>query len=73
MNNLQSQKNNTLSVPLEKMQPFKCECGSIVFRQLTQLRLLPAIMSPTAKKELITIPVYVCETCGTQYDLTSIL
>ena len=43
----------------------KCDdCGNYTFVEIAMLKLLPALVSPTGKNELIPIPVMACNRCG---------
>jgi hypothetical protein len=53
-----------INIPVDKLELIKCPvCKGIVFKQCFQLRKVPAIVSPTSKKEILATPVYVCNNC----------
>lgn len=42
----------------------ECECGSILFRNVSAAKRLSAIMSPDGKEHIIPVELYLCEQCG---------
>jgi len=61
-----------IPIDLSKTQPIKCSqktmlhaCGSEEFTQITYLRRLPLLLSPSGREEIIPIPAYKCVKCGT--------
>lgn len=59
-----------VSIPLNRLKPQTCKsCGSNNFKMLYRLSILPALLSPTSKPELIAMPLYVCEICQKEYTM----
>jgi ribosomal protein S27AE len=43
----------------------KCpNCGSYFFKEVSVLKKLSALLSPTGKDEIVPLPIWVCEKCG---------
>lgn len=40
-------------------------CGNKFFKEVYALKRISPIISPTGKEEIIPIPMYACEKCGT--------
>ena len=40
-------------------------CGHKNFKQVFQMKKLSALMSPTGQEQVVTIPVFICDKCGT--------
>lgn len=69
-----------ISIDLSKTRPLKCTgsfgllglemCGCEEFESVTFLRVLPALLSPTMKDEIIPVPAYRCVRCKKIADLT---
>lgn len=52
-------------VDLSQCEVLKCKnCGGEVFDVSFQIRKVPALLSPTAREELVGIQVFVCRRCG---------
>lgn len=64
--------NNQVQIDLSKTAAFKCGCGNETFEDITFLRVLPAIISPTLKREIIPIPAYRCLKCKNIAELTQL-
>jgi len=58
-----------IQIPLSQTTPVKCECGNEFFIQGFSLRQIPAILSPTLKKHIQAMPVFICMNCKTPIDL----
>lgn len=56
--------NRTIESVLETSIPDTCECGSIFFRDVTVLKTISALVSPTGQEETVPINVFVCDKCG---------
>ena len=52
-----------MNVDLSKIDNEKCECGSELRQQNTILKKISALVSPTGKEEIATIPVLSCALC----------
>jgi len=73
---------NQISIDLSKTRPLKCtgesgllgmeKCNNEEFEPVTFLRVLPALLSPTMKEEIIPVPAYRCSRCKKIADLTQI-
>jgi hypothetical protein len=49
------------------------KCGNVFFRQVTQVRRLSAIKSPTGQEEILTVGALKCDECGEIFKPTSII
>jgi hypothetical protein len=58
----------TVHLPVDKLKVISCSCGCITFNERKTIKLVPAMLSPTGKKELLIIPVFVCSDCGKVID-----
>lgn len=54
--------NTKINVSLAPWQD--CECGGLVFKPVTMVKRLSALMSPDAKEHMIPIELYLCDKCG---------
>ena len=59
----QNQMQINLNAILPKIDNEKCECGSELWQQFTVLKKISALISPTQKEELATLPVLACALC----------
>jgi uncharacterized Zn finger protein len=42
-----------------------CEaCGGRFFKEVSAFKRLPALLSPTAKEQIIPVPTFRCDDCG---------
>lgn len=41
-----------------------CECGCKTFVQVSVLKKISALISPTGRQEVVEIPLYQCSKCG---------
>lgn len=57
------------------LEDVKCSKGSLTpigacnnknFKQVFQMKRVSALVSPSGKEEIITMPVFVCDKCGTE-------
>lgn len=42
------------------------DCASTNFVQVYQMKKLSALLSPDGQEQIITIPVFICDDCGTE-------
>jgi len=57
--------NAQVKIDLSKADTIKCDaCGNILFIQAYAMKRISAIISPTGKEELITVPLFSCGNCG---------
>jgi hypothetical protein len=54
---------NAININLNQTQPFICACGSEQFENFVFLRIIPAIISPTMRPELLPVPAFRCIKC----------
>ena len=53
------------NIDITQTTPIICdECSCEYFTQVTLMRKLSALLSPTGQPTLIPIPVYACHKCG---------
>ena len=58
-------KEQQYNIDLTQTTPIVCdECGCEHFIQVTAMRKLSPMLSPTGQTALIPIPVYACHKCG---------
>jgi hypothetical protein len=58
-----------IQVPWDRMAVQVCSCGCENFRLIHKLAICPAMISPTAKPELLARPIYVCNDCGKEFEM----
>lgn len=61
---------NNFQIDVSKTQPFKCACGNESFSQVFFLRIVPALLSPSMKAEIIPLPGFECKKCKRMADLS---
>jgi len=69
--NMEKQKsfNKPVNLNLKDATTLKCtHCENYLFIQSFILKKISALVSPTGKEELITIPVFTCGNCGNVLD-----
>jgi hypothetical protein len=59
----------TKQINLADTKEHKCSCGSNVFEQVFFLRIIPALLSGTLKREMLPIQVFRCVNCGLQAEI----
>jgi predicted nucleic-acid-binding Zn-ribbon protein len=66
MNNLQPlQQPPKLKVDLSQLKTHKCvKCENTSFIAGMEVRVLPMLLSPTGKLEIVNVPIAVCSICG---------
>jgi hypothetical protein len=59
-----------IQISLDKTTAFQCTaCKGELFEQVNFLRIVPAIISPTMKKEIFPVPAFRCCKCKILADL----
>lgn len=59
----------TVQVDISQLPNIACRgCQAIIFNQGVILKEVSAIISPTGKKQLITVPTWICSQCGLEFD-----
>lgn len=69
--NMKTQKsiNKPINLNLKDATTLKCDhCENYLFIQSFILKTISALVSPTGKEELITIPIFTCGNCGNILD-----
>jgi len=71
---------NQIKINLEQTRPLTCknntgfgsksECGGEVFSQVFFIRVVPALLSPTMREEIIPVPAFRCVKCNFVAELT---
>jgi hypothetical protein len=62
--------NEPIKVSFDKTKPVVCVgCGGEMFEQVNFLRIVPALLSPTLRQEVIPIPAFRCCKCKILADL----
>jgi DNA-directed RNA polymerase subunit RPC12/RpoP len=56
-------QNQNIQIRLDQTEELKCKCGSAVFIQVNFIRIVPALLSPTLKPEMMPIPAFQCVNC----------
>lgn len=61
-----------INIPLDQLDGILCDvCGKDSFVTAFQLKIIPALYSPTGQKGMGQIHTgYCCSFCGASYDLT---
>ena len=52
-----------VNVNLKDTKDLICECGNRLFEEAYILKEIPALVSPSGKKSIAPIPVFVCNKC----------
>jgi len=60
---MNNQTQNSIQIDLSKTEAIICRCGNEAFERYYFLRSLPALLSPTLRKELIPIEAFRCIKC----------
>ena len=59
------EQEQNFNIDITQTTPVVCdECGCEHFAQVTLMRKLSPLLSPTGESALIPIPVYACHKCG---------
>ena len=54
-----------LNVDLSKADDVTCErCGNYTFEEVTLMKRMSALISPTGKEAIVPIPTFACNACG---------
>ena len=60
-----SQDKMSVNIPIDQLTEVACECGNAAFVTAIRLRNLPALYSPTGKKDYLAQPLgFLCSSCG---------
>lgn len=52
-------------IKAEDLVNIVCEsCGGRFFREVSAFKRLPALLSPSAKEQIIPVPTFRCDDCG---------
>lgn len=62
--------NTGMFIDLGKCEDLVCDCGSVYFVELTRVKIVPALISPSGRPETIVLKVLKCEKCGKILDNT---
>lgn len=57
-----------LNLKADDLKNLKCKCGSEVFDQGLNMKILPAVLSPTGKEEVTPVPTIFCKECNTPIE-----
>lgn len=55
--------NKIITINATQLKNIVCECGNDTFHEAYQLKTVPALLSPTQKKEMLKVPVFSCTEC----------
>lgn len=62
--------NKTVNIPIEKLKTVECPvCKGIVFIMRYEIKILPALLSPTWKAQYNYLPVNLCNNCLTKVEI----
>jgi len=71
---------NQIKINLEQTKPLKCkndlgfvnggQCNGEVFSQVFFIRIVPALLSPTMREEIVPVPAFRCVKCNFVAELT---
>ena len=54
-----------MNVDLSKADDIMCDkCGNYTFEQVTLMKRMSALISPTGKEAIVPIPTFACNACG---------
>lgn len=63
--------NQPIQIPLDRTTPHQCKaCKSELFEQVNFLRIVPALLSPTGRKEIFPVPAFRCCKCKIIADMS---
>lgn len=61
--------NNGATIDIRTLDSFVCGCGGTVFTKASEIKRLPAIVSPNGQSGVVFYEHYaVCVNCGTTWD-----
>ena len=73
--NIGMPQKNAISINPDDLESCKCDCGSVVYIKLFQLKRIPAPISPNGHEAILPAETYVCASCqkpfataNTQYE-----
>jgi len=67
---LLGQKPQGIQIDLSKMPQYMCDCGGVVFTKIHEVRLLPAIVSPSGQPMPVLVEVGVrCVSCNNEVSM----
>lgn len=67
MNNNDTKK---VTIPIEKLKTVECpECKGIIFIMRYEIKILPALLSPTGNTQYNYLPVNLCNNCFTKVEI----
>ena len=62
-----------ISIDHTQLQLYSCpHCLNTVFLDAVEIKILPLVISPTGRKEIIKIPVIICAICRKKINLNDI-
>jgi len=65
---MNNQNRQQININPEDTTPIECpKCKSQIFQECFMMRKISAIISPSGREEVFSIPVPVCIACGTPY------
>ena len=65
--------NQPIQIPLDRTTPHQCKaCKGELFEQVNFLRIVPALLSPTGRKEIFPVPAFRCSKCKIIADLNPV-
>lgn len=54
-----------VNIDLSNAQDITCEnCGNYTFQEVTLMKRISALISPTGKEAIVPIPTFACNACG---------
>ena len=55
---------NTPRIDIESLPWVNCSCGGRIFEQGVMVKKVSALLSPSAREEIVPAEVIVCKSCG---------
>ena len=60
-----------IKVNANEFPSLKCvKCGSIVWEQALNMKIIPSVVSPTGNEEVAPVPTIICKKCGETVERT---
>jgi hypothetical protein len=73
MNNPLQPQQPKFSINLSKMPQYTCDCGEVLFVKVHDVRLLPAVISPTGRAMPVLVEIGIkCAACGTMLTMVEL-
>ena len=55
---------NSQQIDMNQLPWVVCSCGGMIFDSGVMVKKLPALLSPSAKEEILPAEIIICKSCG---------